>query len=665
MGKKISLDLSLPEKRTEDTRFESRCCRSNMVICPGYGKENFDFPTVQEAVKASLARLKAKTAKSGKTDQSEDSKRSGQHRFPILHPTADGKLTTEPKGVIPQLPRSKESGVDATLFAAAEGLRLMMDDGKYTAIVAERFDDHKDKVQWAKGTLGLSQPKYMPAIASLEQQLDHLSALYLETLPRVLSVLAAQNPDVPEHQLLEAAIDTLDQELSQILSVLRIWTDAFGQLRSGNYRQLEAVVFAVEQAFHLFEGEEPAGPCGEPGTERLKTSKFHVGNVFVARFSDQGPATLPASRGPIGAHAIEVPHDEANIITLMLALYMHEFRHDIFADVEGLAEELMVVLATAIRDAVDKGEVKLSTEHATIGRNKVLMRDLLVKMFADTIGEVDADISGGVLLTGPAYLYNMLSTFSAFNSKNRGVFNTRRLLRTGSYFGFRETSSGQATIQFWPHPPDYIRAHIVAAALDEIGFGREANQCRLLADQGTGEPLPTVVTWRDEDRKSKRVIKIPVADIQALAPVVARALIRTKLKCLGDLSTGELLNWNQYRQSKVDRLVENLMAGSAEVPENMGDIHATYVAAASTLAYWGLVKSGVPARQAAVNVDRNALSMIATIRQRFENRPRPVQGQAPRIIIPTAEEVEQITGAGKGAGEGEAAGSGEGATDNK
>ncbi|MBZ0185751.1 MAG: hypothetical protein K8F91_05810, partial [Candidatus Obscuribacterales bacterium] len=478
------------------------------------------------------------------------------------------------------------------------------------------------------------------AITSLEQQLDLLSQLYLETLPRVLAVLVAQNPNVAEHSLLDAAIETLDQELSQILSVLRIWTDAFGQLRSGNYRQLEAVVFSVEQAFNLFEGEEPAGPNGEPGLERLKTSKFHVGNVFVARFSDQGPATLPGSRGPIGAHAIEVPHDEANIITLMLALYMHEFRHDIFADVEGLAEELMVAVATAIRDAVDSGEVKLSAEQASIGRNKVLMRDLIVKMFADTIGEVDADISGGVLLTGPAYLYNMLSTFSAFNAKGDGVFNTRRLLRTNSYFGLRETPSGQATIQFWPHPPDYIRAYIVAAALDEIGFSREATQCRLLADQGTGRPLPEVIVWRDEDRKSKRVVKIPVADIKVVAPVVARALIRTKLKSLGDLSTGQLLSWTVQRQAKVDRLVDNLMSDSSVVPEDIGDVHATYVAAAATLAYWGLVKSGTPAREAAVSVDRNALSMIETVRARFEKiLPQP---ETPRIIIPTAEEVARI-----------------------
>ena len=640
MAKKLSLDIT-PKGRRHlfEKKPGSNCCRTHMVICPGYGSENFNFPTVEEAVVRSLARLEKKYGK--EDEEREDESESITLGFTPGLLTEGGAPPSA--GLIPQLPASVESGVDATLFAAAEGIRLKLEDGKYDSIVAERFDDHADKVSWAKENLAQDQPDLLPAILSLGRQLSQLRHLYHETLPRVLAVLVAQNPKVGESRLLEAAIEVLDDELIQILSVLRIWTDAFGQVRSGNYKQLDAVTFAVRQAFHL--------------QETLKTSKYHVGNVFVARFSDQGPATLPGTRGPIGAHAIEVPHDERNIISLMLVLYMHEFRHDIFADVDGLADELTMVVARSISESITSGAVKLSKDKVQIGKSTVRLADLMVKLFADTIGEVDADISGGILLSGPAYLYNMLSTFSAFNSRREGVFNREQLLRTSSYFGYREMSNGQRTIEFWPHPPDYIRAHIVAAALDEIGFPKEARQCRLLADQAVGN-IPTEIVWKDENPKKKGTIRIPVDDLKALAPVVARALIDTPLESLGGLTTRQVINWTEHRQKKVDKLTKILMSGRSDVPTDFGDMFATYVAAAATLAYWGLVKSGVTPRRAAASVDRNALEMIETIRERYKktNPPSgaavPPLGVAPQMQTVTPPDATSVTPEGPDLSEG-------------
>ncbi len=602
----------------------SPCCRTHMVICPGYGDENFKFPTVEEAVIRSLARMEKKYSK----EDEEDEKEEGS----IVLGFTPGLLIeggASPAAVLAPLPDVLETGVDATLFAAAEGIRLKIEDGKYDAIVAERFDDHVDKVTWAKEHLANDQVDLRPAILSLEHQLSQLRHLYHETLPRVLAVLVNQNPRVSESRLLEAAIEVLDEELIQILSVLRIWTDAFGQVRSGNYKQLDAVVFSVRQAFHL--------------QEMLKTSKYAVGNVFVARFSDQGPATLPGTRGPIGAHAIEVPHDERNIISLMLVLYMHEFRHDIFADVDGLADELTMAVARSISESITSGAVKLSKDKVQIGKASVRMADLMVKFFADTIGEVDADISGGILLSGPAYLYNMLSTFSAFNSRREGVFNNEKLLRTSSYFGYREMSNGQRTIEFWPHPPDYIRAYIVAAALDVIGFHKEARQCRLLADQAVGT-IPTEIVWKDENPKRRTTIRIPVEDIKTMAPVVARALMDTPLESMGGATTRQVINWTEHRQSKVDKLTRILMSGRSDMPTDSGDMYATYVAAAATLAYWGLVRAGISPRRAAASVDRNALEMIETLRERFKTMTPPANLPAvPMGIAPVEPAAEPVT----------------------
>lgn len=630
---KISLNVRGTNLRADRVLSpENHGCRTHMVILPGYGKKDFPFPDKQTLVIKTLSRLEKRfTSKRKRSKVEEESEEFtgatefGGIRFRVrlsnsFVPGLLGKGVAS-QSVITKLPEAEKSGVDGTLLLAAEGIRAIMDEGKYDAIVAERFYPLAGAVNWAQDHMEM---KYQLAIASLGEQLKQLAALYKDALPRVLAVLVAQNPNVPIERLLTVAVEALDEEMTQILYVLRVWTDAFAQLRDGVYKELEAVVYTMETAFRLFETGDLEGRCGKGKGKcqpKIQNNMFKVGNVFLARFSGQGPATLPGSAGPIGAHALEVPHDERQIIPIMLVLYMHEFRHDIFADVQGLASELTNVLVSSIQEAYENGQFNFSTDKVSFGRNKFNTIDIIAKMFADTIGEVDADISGGVLLSGPAFLYNMLSTFSAFNSKAEGsAIRTERLLRPSSGYVLTK-HNGQVSLDFLPHPPDYIRAFIVAAALDEIGFPLEAEECRRLAVQGVGSPVPEYITWFDAEGKSKAVIKIAVSDIKQVAPVVARALIRTPLKSLGGLSTFEIINWTRYRQDKVEMLVYNLMHDSAEVPEGKGDFYATYVAAAATLAYWGLVKSGVRPLTAARSVTANAFKMLDTVRARQEAAP--------------------------------------------
>lgn len=630
------------------------CCRNHMVVVPGTGDENFKFPPVQELVIRALNRL-SKPVDGEETDDtlnptegSDGTNKAGEpgaaasqkvQKLTVV--TTDGtsrrslpksrKFTVKYErmqntfvpglptdGIVPAplLPRpasesNKANG--ATLFTAAQALREIMDEGRFDAIIADRFDPLAGAVNWARLHM---EERFQGAIESLNGQLLQLRVLYKDALPRVLTVLAAQNPDVPEQMLLQVAVQVLDEELAQILTVLRIWTDAFAQHRDQMYEQLGAVRQLVEESYALFRGEALDGDH-KGKRAHLHTTVFQVGNVFVARFGHLGPATLPA-KGPIGAHAIEVPMDERNIITLMLPLYAHEFRHDVFHDVVGLEDDVREAVAKAIVEAYEKGELKFSQEYIKLGRQKVKTIDLVVKLIADTTPEIDADISGGVLLTGVAFLYLVILSFSAFNAKGRTVESTPRLLRAASYFELvPDEKTGAVALEFFPHPPDYIRAHIVAAALDEIDFKAEGDECRTLADIACGDPLPKTIKWFDASGKSKLVIEIPVEDIKAVAPIVARALIRTPLKSLGDVSTGDILNWDRKRQAKVDKLAELLMQGKSDVPVDLGDVHATYVAAAAALAYWGAVAHGRRAKlQAVPMIEKNALQMLATIRER-------------------------------------------------
>jgi hypothetical protein len=657
-----AIDLKPRPFSWSQARGRHLCGYQRLSVMKGYGDSNFQFPTVTQLVNGSLAYIASsdaprrhaeEKANAQMDDQDElvslaqkldaaDAAYACRHSSPesttggaatcsnyedgnlidalvrsVGRPTCGSGIdihhVPSASGVIPSLPEELSSGVDATLYWLTEGLREYLFEGRFDAIIAERFDPLKGSVSWARLNMAA---RYQPAILSLEKQLASLEALYRQSLPRALSVLEGQNPDVPKRKLLEAALEGLDVQVERILLVLRVWTDAFGQRRDGMYRELEAVTFVIEECFKLMKTGDLEG-CGKENCEQpVRTVVFQVGNVFVTRFGPEGPQTRPGTRGPVGAHAVEVSQKERKILPFLFCCYTHEFRHDAFADIVGLADELIAVLEAAIREGHASGKIKFLAETIALGGHKLPAIDMHVKIAADTIGEVDADISGGVLLSGPAYLFEMIPIFSAFNTLEARVVRSDKLLRASSFYELTKGDNDSVTLDFLPHPPDYIRAYIVAAALDEIGFTTEANLCRKLADQAAGTPTPQYITWHDYEGKSKTVVRVPVEDLRQVAPVVARALIRTPLVALGGKCIFEYINWDSRRQAKVDLLAANLMAGSADVPLNAGDYFGTYVGPAAILALWGLVKSGWHVVLAIKHIVPNVYKMIDTIRER-------------------------------------------------
>ncbi|CAN5537704.1 hypothetical protein BH10CYA1_BH10CYA1_18170 [soil metagenome] len=629
-GKRIMSRKNVKFAFTNPVQIENR----HMVVLPGYGQENFEFPELEDLVTRSLTRLSIKSrqpVKRGKGKKNASTAKTPVLLSPMRLGGGTASLTALARPIAPELElvgkrarvdkttkaavavphRTISQEVDATMPAASEGIRAALYRGRFAAIVANRFDPLAGSVSWAKNHM---PRKYEPAIASLGQQLTQLQQMYEKALPRVLTVLAAQNANVPPEQLLGSAVAALDEELAEILYVLGMWTDAFGQLRDGMYLQLEAIVFTLEQAFNLFETGDVDGKCepSNPCLPKLKQDIFKVGNVFMAKFGIDGPATIPGSRGPIGAHVIEVPHDERDLIALMLVLYLHEFRHDIFADVENLAEELTAALVDNLINEHVNGNLVLSDATVKIGNEAYPSLDVLASLLEQLIGEIDADVTG-VLLCGPAFLINMLMTFSAFNFGSKSIFAAReqdQLIRSTGYYQL----SKQKELIFEPHPPDYWRCYIVAAVLEEVGFLAEAQHCRALADQAVGD-VPEFITWLNEGA-ADQVISIRTSDLIQIAPIIARTLIRTKLQSLGDLAMSDLINWTPGRQAKVDLLAKILIEGKSELPTDAGDIYATYVAAAATLAYYELTLNGKRVDQSIKSVQKNALKMINALRER-------------------------------------------------
>jgi hypothetical protein len=627
---------------------QSSCCRRHAVVLPGYGRPEYPFPTTDELVARAIAYFNALAREFEKRGQqimlSEDAlgEDSGElflayvrrsladrplnlsqwQRRRRLREQAKSQASRGMSQMIslPKVPKQtlipEGDGVTMTetagpvLRIAAGTLAKIMHDGRFKSVIARQFDPYKGACNWALNNM---PAKYHEPAASLREHLTKLEEIYAESLPRVIKFLSAQYPNASEEELLDAAVSVLNEQLMEILTVLGIWTDSFAQRMYGFYPELDYVHFTVGQANHLYHN----GDLESQDEGGVKSRAFHLYDVFMARYSDQGPATIPGGRGPVGAHAIEVPFDEADVLVIYMPLYMHEFRHDFYNDVEGLADDMTEAVVKAIRDADTAGKFKFSSDQLMLGKQPVRMIDMITQIYAQTLSETDADVAGGIALTGEAFMYSMLATFSAFNLRGTDPFEANRMLRAGSYYAIGQ----QGELAFEPHMPDFMRAHVVAAALDAIGFTAEAAECRRLADQAAGTPMPQHILWRNIDPKSrfKFEIKIPIADLKQVAPVVVDAIFNAQLPALGGKSTAQLVNWTRKRQDKVDALVKLLMEGKSNVPFEMGDFWGTYVAAAAIKASWALWKNGKYApKAAALFVEGNARKMMDQVRANFE-----------------------------------------------
>jgi hypothetical protein len=269
------------------------------------------------------------------------------------------------------------------------------------------------------------------------------------------------------------------------------------------------------------------------------------------------------------------------------------------------------VVADAVSAAVRNQTLQLTSRLTAIGRSRVNTQDLIVKMVTDCIGEIEADVAG-VLTNGPAFLAGMLLSFPAMLVREGRVKDTKQLLRTSSVYMMEPQTDGSVALEFAPHPPDYIRAHLVAAMVEELGFSAEANAFRKLADKMVGK-LPESLTWEDAAGESKTVISIKVADIKAIAPVIAKALVRTTLKSLGGKSLGDLVMWKRDKQqTKADALKALLLAGKSDIPTDIGSVYPTLVGSAAALAYWEAVHSQ-DGNDVLPGLEENVLKMLEAI----------------------------------------------------
>lgn len=610
--------------------------------CPGHeahidvvgaGNSDYQFPTAEQLVSASLKANRLEntvTAKVQKRSRGKSRKSGAKTGAKTGAGVKQMLPTATPLSVIPRDPNESVSRLYETLLRGATGLQMNMVARQLDGIVYDTFGTEIGTLHWAANNM---PEQYRAGAKSLQKQFDTIIPRFKQALLQLLKELAKRNPNVPQSALLKHAVDLLLEQLGGFRFISKVYTDSFGQYRDGVYaEELLAINFFYNQAAQLFKRVDPESP--EKQAEGLESIIYQVGDNYLARFTSMSLATIPGSKGPIGIHALQMPFDFQDIMAIMLPLLAHEFRHNLFSDVKHQEEELRAALRDALVAAHKSGELKFKSEKMNLGSQEVNTIDLVVKLMVDSIGEIDADIAGGVLFNGTSYLYNMMLSFPAMLVRGTPLSKAKKLLRTDSSFRLIPQEDNTKALVFEPHPPDYIRAYIVAASLEELGFTAEADECRKLADLAVGTPLPTVLRFVDsggdheeeEDGKSEKsdiVIDFEVDDIKNAAPFVVRALMRTKLmKSLGGRSTIDMIDWNAAREAKVQKLAEVLIAGKSEIPTDIGTVYATYVGSAATLAYWRLIHDekdeNADVSEIARAVNANAMAMIKSLREKHE-----------------------------------------------
>jgi hypothetical protein len=588
------------------------------IDATGTGTEDFPFGTPDEIVKRVLKRAARAERRKQKRDRkaAKNPKKgtTGLNIVDAARSIIDKLVVSKPAQVVPVGQTRQSYTAGQILLKSADGMQELMMARQFDGFYEERFGDASLIMAWGLANMPV---KKMGAVTSLDRNWKKLRLSYQQTLPKLTRDLAQKNPKAPLMAVIQKAVELLDQELARIIYVLMIYTESIKQVRDGRFvDELNAVEVLFEDAFRLyFTGELECSKDGKTSPVQLPSSTYKVGAVFMPRITSSGLATVPGAKGPIGANALQFPWEMLDFIMAVFPLLGHEARHNVFHDIDGLEAELLEVVEKAIRKAHAEGRITFESETMQLGEQTVATIDLVVKLVCDMLGEVDADVVGGVLFSGPAFGDNMVMSFPAMMVRDGKVSTKVKLIRTGSAFHLVPQDNGDVAIVFEVHPVDYVRIYIVAAALEAIGFAKEAKKLRQLADFAVGDELPKEITYKDGDEQTDLVIKFATADLLAVASVLVTAIIETPLASQLGKSCGDLVMWTVKRQAKVDVLTDILAAGKSDLPTHIGSIFATYVGAAASQAYIQLVREGnMDAASALRLVNHAALKMVAGLR---------------------------------------------------
>lgn len=590
--------LKLPVRR-KHTALPSDCGHS--VIVKGRGTKKPNIPAdLTGAILKQVDQRKLKTTASADV--------TGSNSVPAVTPKKARFLRT-PFGLIKPvaivLP-NEDPDLSAMVSSASAYQKDMM--SRQFEWLVDKIMDNRDSV--ARQALLMVPAETRKGVADHVGNLEQLRAQLSQQLPQAIIALAKANPGAPSEAILMEVLKAVQKEIGGFLAISDLLNTAFLQWNDPTMQaELRAMTYLMKEQFRLFiTGSMDSQDAGAKTAPGIPTTTFTVRDAILCAFVGRGLATIPGN-GPIGLHTLLSPADMRGFWSTTATLLNHEGVHQVIPDVPGLLEEMQRAVQNALLKAFRSGELKLTTETVQIGRFKNKTIDLLVKIYTDWINETVADVFGGVLNAGPAFGMNFLQTFPALGIRKSRVEDADQLLRTSSVFSINVGPSGEKELEVEEHPIDYVRAHLNAAAYEEIGFGEFGKRVRKIADSAVGK-VPEFCTWDSSNEKSDTSFKVATADLLAACPIVVKTLIRTKFVAANNLSIGSIVMWNERRQKKVDAIEKLLRAGKSDLPTDLGDLYANYIFAAAAQATWNVAAEGGDFAKFYPECGKNAVIMV-------------------------------------------------------
>lgn len=588
--------------------------RSGLIVVQGTGAQQRLFPPNEEilsdAIKGATA-LANKLNKQAKRQLAKASKKPSE-KTPDLAPTVTVYTYND------------DINGDPTLWVVAQGVLDVMRARTWQFYVA-RFDRLSGSYNAARQAVKDNRldEALLWVVDSLDTHVDQLRAIYSYVLPRAVTALKATFPLLSSQELAYCVASSLDKMFESINNVVGMYADAFRQQMDGLYPILNGLRVFLKSTYALFETGDPTG-CHNC-LPALKTRVFKAGARFLLLAGTDGPATISGGqellKGPIGVHLGLVNQTEQEILLFELPIYGHENYHNIFWDVEGLASETANKVVKGVQQWAKEEKFNFSVDHVIIGEQKVPILPFLLSVVLQELPEIVADLPGGVMFSGPAYWKSVFQLFIALNAE-RNVISTDEGLRTHSVFDLVEGEDGTVHLVTETHTPDYPRALLIAEAYRQIGFTKDAAMCEHFANQSIGWKIPEFVEWKDANSQVDWSVKVRLTDfVQLFAPLV-KVILFEKMKALGNLSNADIVNWSDYRETKVQVLVavlkEIFLSGETKLPDDLGDVYPHYLGAALTHVLWLLVGEGWQPREVFNRLNQPALELLLELAARAE-----------------------------------------------
>lgn len=344
---------------------------------------------------------------------------------------------------------------------------------------------------------------------------------------------------------------------AQLESVFTVLAAPIVQLSGSKYqKELKAFLALSSNLFRRFIEDEQI-----TSATKLKLLYPNLDPLAFFTVDQSGPYALGATR-ELPLTIIAKPIAQATCLPLWLADGHEVAGHGIHNLVDGLQSDIQKAIRAAIRRAFDDKKVKTATQAVSLpargktffsgllGEQKTLStRDFMCELFGAWVSEISAD-AAGLINMGPLFVDAGMLLLSG--SRHNG--------------GLSTTSEYDSQTGFAEYPMDLVRVMLTIEMVRKLPIKDAPVYASALHDRLVaimGGALPTHVSWT---RKSgSNVLNMPLADLRAVLPTVADAVLKSKLASLSNHSLTDVMTWTEADEQLVREVSLQLEQGDANV----------------------------------------------------------------------------------------------------